>query len=81
MEKWDRSVFDINATIAKLGEKCKGILGMHALSGCSAVSYPNRKGKASVLKVLLQNYIPGLDTVLEEDATQYGLWKRVQHSF
>jgi hypothetical protein len=33
MEKWDRSVFDINATVAKLGEKCKGILGMHALSG------------------------------------------------
>ena len=67
MEKWDRSVLDINATVTKLGEKCKGILGMHALSGCDTVSYPNGKGKASALKVLLQNDIPGLDTVLGEE--------------
>ena len=74
MEKWDRSVLDINATVAELGEKCKGILSMHALSGCDTVSYPNGKGKASALKVLLQNDIHGLDTVLgEEDATQHDL--------
>ena len=74
MEKWDRSVLDINATVTKLGEKCKGILGMHALSGCDTVSYPNGKGKASALKVLLQNDIPGLDTVLgEEYASENGL--------
>ena len=67
MEKWDRSVLDINATVTKLGEKCQGILGMHALSGCDTVSYPSGKGKISALKVLLENDMPGLDTVLGED--------------
>ena len=70
MEKWDGSVLDINATITQNGDKCKGILGMHALSGCDAVSYPNGKGKVYALKVLNQTDITALDSVLgEEDAT------------
>ena len=68
MEKWVWSVLNINATVNKLGEKCKGIL--HALSGCDTVSYPNGKGKVSALKVLRETEITGLDRVLgEEDAT------------
>ena len=33
MEKWDGTILDINATVRELGEKCQGLLGMHALSG------------------------------------------------
>ncbi len=76
MEKWDGSVLDINATVAKLGDKCNGILGMHALSGCDTVSYPNGKGKVSALKVLTQNDLAGLDSVLgDEVATQSDWWQ------
>jgi hypothetical protein len=71
MEKWDGSVLDINATVANLGDKCKGILGMHALSGCDTVSYPNGKGKLSALKVLNQTDIAGLDSVLGEEDANY----------
>ena len=40
MERWDRSVLDINNTVIALGVKCKGLLGTHALSGCHTVSFP-----------------------------------------
>ena len=74
MEKWDGSVLDINATVSQNGDKCQGMLGMHALSGCDSVSYPNGKGKVSALKVLNQTNIPGLDSVLgEKDATFHEL--------
>jgi len=70
MEKWDGSLLYINTTVTKLGEKCKGILGMHAFSGCGTVSYPSEKGKVSALHVLNQTDIAGLDSVLgEKDAT------------
>ena len=35
----------------------KGLLGMHALSGSDTVSYPNRRGKVSALRVLTQTDI------------------------
>ena len=47
MERWNKSALDINATIDALGDKCKGLLGMHTLSGFDTASYPNawkRKG-------------------------------------
>ena len=57
-----------------LGDKCKGVLAMHALSGCDTVSYCSGKGKASALKVFTKSDITGLDSVLgEEDATQNNL--------
>ena len=36
MEKWDRdgSMLSINRTVPKVGDKCKGLLAMPALSGC-----------------------------------------------
>ena len=51
MERWNGSVLDINATVTALGDKCRGLLGMHALSGCDTVSYPNGRGKVSALRV------------------------------
>ena len=52
MEKWDGTILDVNATVKGLGDKCQGLLGIHALSGCDSVSYPCGEGKASALKVL-----------------------------
>ena len=76
MLKWDGVVLNINATVSKLGDKCSGILGMHALSGCDTVSYPNGKGKVSALKVLTQTNIIGLDSILGEvDASETDLIK------
>ena len=65
-------LLDINATVSKNGDKWQGILGMYARwSGCNTVSYPDGKGKVSVLKVLNQTYTTGLTLVLgEENATQ-----------
>ena len=76
MERWNGSVLDINATVTALGDKCRGLLGMHALSRCDTVSYPNGRGKVSALRVLTQTDIDELDSVLgEESATQTDLQK------
>ena len=66
MEKWDKTLLDINATVNTLGQKCGSLLGMHAMSGYDTVSYPSGKGKTSALKVLQSCSIPGLFTVLGE---------------
>ena len=75
MEKWDGTILDIlNATVRTLGEKCQGLLGMHALSGCDSVSYSCGKGKVTALKVLLGSAMSGLNTVpAEADATHSDL--------
>ena len=52
MAKWNGSVLNINANVNKLGNKCQGLLAMHALSGCDTVSHPCRKGKVSAVKTL-----------------------------
>ena len=78
MEIWNGSVLDINATVTALGDKCRGLLGMHALSlsGCDTVSYPNGRGNVSALRVLTQTDIDEFDSVLgEESATQTDLQK------
>ena len=76
MERWNGSVLDINTTVTALGDKCRGLLGRHALSGCDTVSYPNGRGKVSALRVLTQTDIDELDSVLgEESATQTDLQK------
>ena len=61
MERWNGSVLDINATVTALGDKCRGLLGIHALL---SVSYPNGRGKVSALRVLTQTDIDELDSVL-----------------
>ena len=66
MERWDRTILDINATCADLGPKCLQLLGMHALSGCDTTSYPYDKGKIRALNTLLAGDYPGLANVLGE---------------
>ena len=66
MERWDRTVLDINATCTNLGPKCLQLLGMHALSGCDTTSYPFGKGKATALKTWLVGDCHGLANVLGE---------------
>ena len=39
MARWNGSVLDSKATVAALGDKSKGLLGMHTLSGSDTVSY------------------------------------------
>ena len=74
MERWDRTVLDINQTCTKLGSKCLQLLGMYALTGCETTSFPFNKGKLSALIVLEAGYFPGLFHVLgEEGATQWDL--------
>ena len=52
MERWDRTVLDINATCAELGMQCLQLLGMHALTGCDTTSYPHGKGRVRALNTL-----------------------------
>ena len=81
MEKWDRMVLDIHATVVKLGDKCGQLPGMHALSGCDPVSYPYGKGKKSALKVLMNNDIDGLRDVLGEPDISQGQLKATAGAF
>ena len=43
---------NIDSTVENLGEHCRPILAMHALSGCDTTSYPIGKGKVSILNPL-----------------------------
>ena len=74
MARWNGSVLDINAAVAELADKRKGLLGMNAHSGCNTVSYPNGIWKESTLRVLTQMDINKLHSVLRADsATQRNL--------
>lgn len=66
MERWDGTVWDINATCAQLGSKCLQILGMHYLTGSDTTSYLYGKGKVSALKTLKAGDFPGLYSALGE---------------
>ena len=49
-------VVDITKVAASLGpEVCKGVLGMHAFTGCDTVNAFAGKGKAQALKILKKN--------------------------
>ena len=45
---------------------------MHALSGCDTVSYTYGKDKKTALKVLMNNYIDGLQNILGEPDISQG---------
>ena len=48
--RWhDGRVININETVRNLGNVCKDILPMHALTRCDMVSYPYGKGKSQQL--------------------------------
>ena len=81
MEKWDGTVLDIRATVDKLGDTCGQQLGMHPLSGCDTVSYPYGKGKKFASKVLMNNDIGGLQSVLGEPDISQGQVKATAGAF
>ena len=70
MEKWDKTVWDINATVNTLDDKCRFLLAVHALSGCDTVSFPCGKGKVSAINVLLKNDLSGMEKLGERETTQ-----------
>ena len=81
-EKWDHTVLDVNVTVAALGAKCQDLLAIYALSGCDTVPFPCSKGKLIALKVIQNNDIAGLDTVLgREDATLDQIKKTAEEFF
>ena len=70
MERWDGTVWDINATCVQLGSKCLQILGMYYITGSDATSYLYGKGKVSALKTLSASDFSGQYSVFGElDAT------------
>ena len=69
MRKYNGKVIDINATAAKLGEKCFDLLAIHALSVCDTVSYPFGKGKTSAVNLML-NMNLNLQVFASPEATE-----------
>ena len=55
MRKHDGRIININETVAKLGNKSKDILSLHALTGCDTVSYPFGKGKMTAVNMLMKS--------------------------
>jgi len=55
MKKSDGKYIDINASAENLSDKCKDLLGMHAVTGCDTVSYLFRRGKCAALSLLKQH--------------------------
>ena len=55
MRRFDGRVIDIAATAMTLGNSCKNILAIHALTGCDTVSYPFGKGKIKAITLLKNN--------------------------
>ncbi|KAJ8355865.1 hypothetical protein SKAU_G00186590 [Synaphobranchus kaupii] len=81
MERWDGTVLNINLTVENLGEQCRSILAMHALSGCDTTSYPAGKGKVSALKAM--RVVPDdlLHFIGEEGATDLQITEAVRGFF
>ena len=55
IKKWHGTVYDFVKAVTSIGNKCKGLLAMHALSGCDTTSFPCGKGKATAWNVLMNN--------------------------
>lgn len=53
MERWNGSVWEINATCSQLGPKCLQILGMRYSAGSDTTAHMHGKGKVSALKTLI----------------------------
>ena len=78
MERWDGTVLNINLTAENLGEKCRSILAVHALSGCDTTSYPCGKGKVSALKAMTAVSGDLLHIIGEEGATDLQITEAVR---
>lgn len=77
----DSFVTNINLTEEHLGEDCRSILAMHALSGFDTTSYPVGEGKVSALKAM--TVIPGdfLHFIGEEGVTDLQITEAVRVFF
>ena len=81
MERWDGSLFDINAICADLGQKCLQLLCMHALSGCDTTSYPYGKGNVNTLNIMVSGIYKCLAIKGENDTTHTELMNAAMPSF
>ena len=81
MERWDGSVFDINAICTDLGQKCLQLLSMHALSGCDTTSYPYGKGNLTALNTMLSGINQCLAIIDDIDSTHKELMNAAMPSF
>ena len=52
LEKWNRSILNINETCKQLCATCLQTLGMHVLSGSETVSYHYEKCKMSAINII-----------------------------
>ena len=66
MERWDVTVYDINAICSKRGPKCLQLLGMHNLTGSDTTSYIFGIWKVSALKTLMAGNFQELSFILGE---------------
>ena len=66
MERWEGTIWDINATFNQLGFNCLQLLGMHCLTGSDTNSYPYSKSEVSAKKTLATGDFTGLYSVLGE---------------
>ena len=81
MEKWDRTVLDIRATVDTLGDKCGQLPSMYALSGGDTLTYHCGKGKQSALKVLMNNDTNGIQDALGKPDISQGQLKVTAGAF
>ena len=65
------AILSINESFSLLCAKSLQLLGMHALSGCDAVTYPFGHGNAMALKVLKSADHSGLYTVFGEQSANH----------
>ena len=70
----------IYRSVEHLGEACKGIIGLHALTGCDTVSYTFKKGKSTAYTIFLQYPQIGLE-ILGEDVTSENDLMRLAKTF
>ena len=81
MERWDGSVFDINAICTDLGQKCLQLLSMHALSDCDTTSYPYGKGNLTALNTMLSGIYQCLAIIGDINSTHTELMNAAMSSF
>ena len=81
MERWDRSVLDINAICADLDQKGLLLLCVHALSGCDTTSYPYGKGNVDALNVMVSGIYQCLAIIGDIDTTHTELMNTAMSSF
>jgi hypothetical protein len=76
MKKYNGKVININATAAKVGDKCYDLLAVLALSCCDTVSYLGKKSAVNLMLKLDLNL-----RMFSDSAAQKHEWMRVGMEF